>query len=55
MFVLWISGKNEPLTMLVFYTDAEDKQWSIHRYIHHMEIDSTVRYRMLVIMACGSQ
>lgn len=41
-------GDNEPLMMLVFYMDAEDKQWSIHRYTRHMGIDSTVRYRMLL-------
>lgn len=55
VFVRWKSGENEPLRMSVFCTDAEDKQWSIHRYTHHMEIDSIARYRMLLIMACGNQ
>lgn len=39
---------NQPRVMSVFCMDAEDIQWSIHRYIHHMEIDSTVRSRMLL-------
>lgn len=40
--------ENEPLTMLEFYMDAANKRSSIHRCIHHMEIDSAVRYRMLL-------
>lgn len=49
--VLWKIQTNQPRVMSVFCMDAEDKRWSIHRYIHHTEIDSTVLFRMLLDVA----